>query len=288
MLTLASLIALVLVIALPIGLGAWLRRRLGVSWLYFLAGALTFGVSQAVHLPLNQAIFAAVGSPAEWPPWASALVLGFTAGLCEETARYAAYRWVLHDLRSWRTAVMFGAGHGGIESAALVGLTVGAALLNMTVLQAADLSSWGLPAGQVVQLQGQLEAYWGQAWFVPLLAAAERVLAITFHIGMAVLVLQAVLRPRLLYWLLAIGLHTGVNATAFLTAEAGWSPAATEGVIGLFALVALGIVVIFREAGMEETRPKPAQALPPLPSGPRRPVTAEERLRRQIAESKWE
>jgi uncharacterized membrane protein YhfC len=288
MLTIASLAELILVIGLPIGLGFWLRRRLGVSWLYFLAGALTFGVSQAVHLPLNQGISAAVGGVGELSPWAEALILGFTAGLCEETARYAAYRWVLPDLRRWREAVMYGAGHGGIESVVLVGLMVGAAWLNMTVLGAADLTAWGLPAGQVAQLQGQLDTYWGQEWFVPLLAAVERLLAIVFHIGMAVLVLQAVLRLRPLYWLLAIGLHTAVNAAALLTVEAGWSLAATEGVIGLFALVALGIVIRFRETGAEEAVAEPARALPPLPIGSRRPVSAEERLRRQIEESRWE
>jgi uncharacterized membrane protein YhfC len=288
MLTFASLIELILVIGLPIALGAWLRRRLAVSWLYFAAGALTFGVSQAVHLPLDQGVFAALGSAARLPSAARALILGFTAGLCEETARYAAYRWVLRDLRSWREAVMYGAGHGGIESVVLVGLTVGAVWLNMTVVQAADVSGWGLPAGQVAQLQGQVEAYWGQHWFVPLLAAGERVLAIIFHIGMAVLVLQAVVRLRPLYWLLAIGLHTGVNAAALLTVEAGWSLAATEAVIGLFALVALAIVILFRERGAEAPVLEPVQALPPIPGGPRRPVTAEESLRRRIEESRWD
>ncbi len=182
---------------------------------------------------------------------------------------------------------MYGAGHGGIESVVLVGLTVGAVWLNMTVLQAADVSGWGLPAGQAAQLQGQVEAYWGQAWFVPLLAAVERVLAITFHIGMAVLVLQAVVRLRPLYWLLAIGLHTAVNSAALLTVEAGWSLVATEAMIGLFALAALAIVLLFREKGAAQL-PQTAQALPPLPAGPRRRATAEERLRRRIEESRWE
>jgi uncharacterized membrane protein YhfC len=284
MLTVAFIIELLLVFGFPLALGVWLRRRFRVSWLLFAAGAVTFGLSQAVHLPLNQAVFALVGEP---DPRATALILGLTAGLCEETARYAAYRWVLRDLRDWRQALMFGAGHGGIESIVFVGLLVGAVLLNMTVLQGTDLETWGLPAGQAAQLQGQLEVYWEQEWMMPLLAAVERLFSITFHVGMAVLVLQAVVRRKPGYWILAIGLHTAVNALALTTVEAGWNPVATEGVIGLFALLALGIILVFRPDTDEQAQGI-APTLPPLPAAPQRPLTPKERLRQQIEKSKYE
>lgn len=274
MLDLALLIELVVVIGVPLALGAWLRRRLRVSWLIFAGGALTFGVSQAVHLPLNQGALSLLGSLDRLPGWATPLLLGLTAGLCEETARFAAYRWVLTDLRSWREALMFGAGHGGIESVVLVGLLVGAVWLNMAVLRGADLVGWGLPAGQMAQLQGQLQAYWGQDWFSPLFGAVERLFAIVFHIGMAVLVLQAIVRHRLLYWILAIGLHTALNAAALLTVEAGWSPVATEATVGLFSGLAIGIVFKYRPVTPEEPLSEPARPLPPLPARRRQPLTA--------------
>jgi uncharacterized membrane protein YhfC len=286
MLTLALLVELVFVIGFPLALGAWLRRRWSVSWLVFLAGAVTFGLSQAVHLPLNEVIFARWG--ANWSPRTTALVLGLTAGLCEETARYVAYRWAWRDLRSWREALMFGAGHGGIESIVFVGLVVGSAWLNMALLQGSDLETWGLTAGQAAQLQAQLDAYWSQDWSTPLLAALERLFAITFHVGMAVLVLQAV-KSGIGYLVLGIGLHTGVNALALLARQAGWSLAAVEGVVGGFALLAVGIVWWFRPktpdaAPVEEL----GAVLPPLPVVPRRRLSDEERLRRQIQESKYE
>jgi hypothetical protein len=110
---------------------------------------------------------------------------------------------------------------------------------------------------------------------------------------MAVLVLQAVSRQRPAYWLLAIGLHTALNAVALLTVQAGWSSVATEGVIALFALLALGLILLFRDrrggAVVEEADSLPRRpTLPPLPAAPKRPPTAEERLRQQIQESKWE
>jgi uncharacterized membrane protein YhfC len=290
MLTLAFIVELFFVVGFPLALGAWLHRRFRVSWLLFVAGAVTVGLSQAVHLPLNEGIFVLIGGPEVSPDWAIAFVLGLTAGLCEETARYAAYRWVLPDVRRWREALMFGAGHGGIEAIIFVGLVVGVTLLNMAALQGADLEAWGLPAGQTAQLQEQLDVYWGQTWTTPLLAAAERLFSIIFHIGMAVLVLQAVVRRQPGYWLLAIGLHTASNMLAVLTVKAGWSPVATEGLIGVFALVALGIILVFRPKvePFDEAMPDTRSSLPPLPIATKQPLTPEERMRRQIEESKYE
>lgn len=289
MLTLALVVELFFVFGFPLALGAWLHRRFEVSWLLFAAGAITFGVSQAVHLPLNAGIFALIGEPGRLPGWATALVLGVTAGLCEETARYAAYRWMLRDTRHWHEALMFGAGHGGIESIIFVGLIVSVALLNMAALQGTDLETWGLPAEQTAQLQQQLKAYWGQAWTIPLLAAMERLFSIVFHMGMAVLILRAVTRCRPAYWLLAIALHTAGNALAVITLDAGWSLAATEGIIGLFALLGLGIIIGFRPKDELHNAGMPAPPTPPLPSvSPGRPLTPEERLRQQIEESKYE
>ena len=295
MLTLAFIIELVFVIGFPLALGVWIHRRWRVSWLLFAAGAITFGLSQAVHLPMNMGVFALLGTPNPLPGWANAILLGLTAGLCEETARYLVFRWILRDQRESREALMFGAGHGGIESIVFVGLAVGAAFVNMSVLQGANLENWALPGGQLVQLQAQFDAYWGQVWYMPLLGAAERLFSITFHMGMAVLVLQAVVRRRPAFWLLAVGLHTATNAVAVTTGQAGWHPAATEGAIGLFALLALAIIRLFwnreEDGGDQEGEGSDVGADPAPPrlllTGPRR-RTAEERLRERIEESKWE
>jgi uncharacterized membrane protein YhfC len=296
MLNLAFLVELIFVIGFPLALGAWIQRRWRLTWLLFAAGAVTFGLSQAVHLPLNQVIFSLLGTPDSLPAWANALLLGLTAGLCEEGARYAAYRWVLKDLDRVHAALLFGVGHGGIESIVFVGLLVGVVFLNMSALQSFDFQGWALPGGQLAQLQTQMDAYWGQIWYTPLLGAVERLFSVAFHMAMAVLVLIAVRVQRLGYWLLAVGLHTGINAAAMATAEAGWNPAATEGVIGLFALLTLLITrLIWRVARkavwgdqnhgnsiVDNTRLESLSL-----SSPRR-QTANERLRETIERSKWE
>ena len=122
-----------LMIGLPLALGAFLARRLGVGWRLFWIGAVTFVASQVVHLPLNIGLtrVAAGGylpkPPAEWKLAANAAILGLTAGLCEETARYLVYRWWLKSARTWRDGLMFGAGHGGIEAMIFGTLEIGRA-----------------------------------------------------------------------------------------------------------------------------------------------------------------
>ncbi len=290
MLKLALMVELFFVISFPLALGAWLRWRFRSSWLLFTAGAVTFGLAQAVHLPLNLAIFAFVGKPGVLPGWATPLILGLTAGVCEETARYAAYRWALREVRRWREALMFGAGHGGIESIVFVGLILAVFLPSMTLLQGADLEAWGLPLGQVHLLRQQLDVYWRQSWTTPLLAAVERLFSIVFHMGMAVLILQSVTRRQPGYWLLAIGLHAAGNALAAGALDAGWDLVAVEGLIGLFALAALAIILGLRpqpDLG-GETMPDPRSTHLPQPTGGRTRPTSAERLRQQIEESKYE
>jgi uncharacterized membrane protein YhfC len=266
--------------------------------LLFIAGAITFGLSQAVHLPLNQALFALIGTPNPLPSWTWFLLLGLTAGLCEESARYAAYRWILKDLRRVREALFYGAGHGGVESIVFVGLLVGTVFLSMSALQSFDYQRWVLPGGQLAQLQAQTDAYWGQTWYAPLLGAVERLFSIVFHMGMAVLVQQAVLTRRPVYWLLAIGLHTGTNASVLATVEAGWSSVATEGIVGLFSLLSLGIIRLFwtreraegiYQQGQDFDDSAPGQVeKPPISIRVRQKRTAEQRLRDAIERSKWE
>src|SRR5688572_30652271 len=117
MLYLTYALNFLLMIALPILLGAFLARRLGVRWSLFGIGAVTFIASQVVHLPLNAGLTALFANqilpnpPLVWKLPFNAIVLGLTAGLCEEIARYVVYRRWIKSARTWREALMFGAGH---------------------------------------------------------------------------------------------------------------------------------------------------------------------------------
>jgi len=245
MLAVAFVIEIIFVFGFPIALGVYLHWRLGTPWVLYLAGAATFIASQVVHIPLNLGIgqlLRAVGFlqlPETPRLLLGAAITGLSAGVCENVARYLAYRYVLNKARTWLEALMFGAGHGGFESMFFVGLSVAITFVFMIFARGADASAIGLTAEQV-------SAYWGQAWYNPLLGAVERLFAICLQVALAVLVLQVFVRRNVGYLFLAIGWHALADGLAVATVGWGWSFVAIEGLIGLFALGSLGIIWRYR------------------------------------------
>src|SRR5436305_3035347 len=111
----------VLMIGVPFLLAAFLARQLHVRWGLFWVGAVTFIASQVVHIPFNALLgrlrlIPSTQPTAGWPLIELAVVAGLSAGLCEELARFLVLRFWLKRDRSWRSALMFGAGHGGVEA----------------------------------------------------------------------------------------------------------------------------------------------------------------------------
>ena len=281
-----------LMIALPIGLGVWLAERLGQKWGLFGIGAITFVASQVVHIPLNIGLTALFAQnllpqpPETWVWWFNPVVLGLTAGLCEESARYAVYRWWIKSARTWRQALMFGAGHGGVE-AILLGVSVAVAFVTFYFLQRGGANLSIVPPEQQAALAGQLAAYWSAPWPASLLGAVERAFALCVHLSLAVIVLQAVARRNPLWLAGAILWHAAVNAVALMVLPV-WGAYWTEAVIGVFALAGIGIVFALRE-----TPAAPAPAPPTQRPPPTLPVDApapdpEAEMRRRLEETRYE
>jgi uncharacterized membrane protein YhfC len=206
-------------ILLPLVLGLVARRRLGVSWRYFGYGALIFLIFQLLtRVPLVQIIQGQIGPRLQAD---RALLLGWlailslTAGLFEEIGRYVGYRWLMRrDEKTWAKAVMYGLGHGGLESMLLVaGLTL-IGLINLLVLSQTDLSTLPLTPEQRAQVEQQLAAAAAQPVWLPLLGVWERVWSIVFHVAQSVLVLQVFRRNSMSWLWIAIATHTALNLVA--------------------------------------------------------------------------
>ena len=135
----------VLMIAIPLCLAFILMRRWKLGWRILLVGAATFILSQAGHIPFNVLMTqllsktALVNLSVQGALIFNAIFLGLSAGFFEETFRYGMFRWWLKDAHTWRTGILAGVGHGGVEAIILGGL----ALFSMIQLIAArnmDLS----------------------------------------------------------------------------------------------------------------------------------------------------
>lgn len=138
------------------------------------------------------------------------LLVSFSAGLFEETARWVFMRYMLKK-RTISKGVYFGLGHGGIEASVLVGIPM--------LLQFVQYHS--LPA---------LNIYLG---------AFERIAAIVVHVCLSLIVLHSVSNRKIIYYVLAIFIHGVINFTTLIISTY-ISPLASE--IGLAILTVILIL----------------------------------------------
>ena len=248
-------------VLMPVAVVLWARRRLGVAWKVVGWGALAFALSQLfTRVPLVQMVQfllrdALKSSQALMVAWV--VVLSLTAGLFEETARLWVFQKPLKDFRRWRDAVGFGAGHGGLESAVLIGGLAALGLINMVALSSLDPSTLPLKPEQVEQVRQAKAAFAALRWWEPLLGAYERAGAMVFHIAMSVLVLQRFVRGEVRWYWLAVGAHALFNGVTVAVGKAA-GPVAGEGVVTVAALLGLWVILHFRPRA-----PEPEAALPP-------------------------
>jgi len=255
-------------ILIPVIVAVFIHRKTGASFRFFFIGAVTFVLSQALHIPFNLAVQSAGWLPTDLSTWGSLLLVGLFAGLSagvfEETARYLSYRFWATDARSWSRGLMLGAGHGGIEAILLGALaTIGfvsliAATRSETVLSA-------LPADQRVLVEGALADILNTPWYGLLLGGLERVFAILAHLALSVMVLQVFLRRAIRWLFLAIGFHALLDMLAVVAVQRV-GPYATEGALAVFSL--LSIYVIFRLRTPEPVAPAPEPLPAPPPADP--------------------
>lgn len=221
--TIVGLLAAQFIVVLvgPILLALWIRRRFGAAWSSLGWGALTFPLSQLLRIPLLLGTAALVNPyAAEWDAdrlfWINFVVLTLTSGLFEEGARYLILRWGAKGVRDWKEGLMYGAGHGGIEAILIVG---GTAISNVVLLFTADAvlaQITQLSPEQAAAATAQIDAVRALTWLPVALGIWERVVAITLHIGLSLLVLLGVLRRNFRLVLAAMLIHAAFNAVALL------------------------------------------------------------------------
>jgi len=234
-------------VLMPICLAIYLTRKFRQNWNLFWIGSATFLVSQALHIPFN-AIVSPLFTKPRWISLTStgqilvtAIFLGISAGLFEELSRYAMFRWIAKEARSWGKGLLAGCGHGGVE-AILLGSLVIYGYFQMVALRNANLSAI-IPAERLEIVREQVSAYWATSWYLTLLGAVERLFTIPVHLACSLLVLQAFIRKRLWWVGLAIGFHALLDSISVISIEMKLPTYGIEAIIGVFALIS--VVVIF-------------------------------------------
>lgn len=257
---LAYSVSVLLMLVTPVILAVLLRRRFRTPWFLFLAGSATFIGSQIVHLPLNEwladvGLLPTTGSLAGLPLWRTALILGLTAGLCEELARTVGYA-LLRRFRRFEDGLMLGLGHGGIEAMVFGGVQVAAMVTSLLSLQSVDLGTLNLSADQLTAVSQQLEAL-NRSPLWAALPLIERCLAMIAHVVLSLLVWRAFTQRKAWYVLLAIAYHAAFNAVAVYVAQQTESVPLIYGVMLL--MLAPGVLWLWR-IWRKEAEPRPVAA----------------------------
>ena len=249
-----------LTFGVTLGLVVWLRRHTRVGYPLLGAGAVVFVVSQLVHLPLNWALGHVLPSEPGWL-WATSVAVGSSASLSEELARYAAIRWVTKSVRDTQTALMLGAGHGGVEALFIGGLMV-LALVNSVILgQSGENALAALPPEQLAETTALLEQVRSTSPLTPLIGALERALVLPFHLAATVMVMASVVRKQWRWLLGAIAMHALLDGgMTWLLVRAG--PLAAELWIGAFAVLSLGLLVVLGRRFRRPPKPEEEAAEP--------------------------
>ena len=229
---------------LPVGLGLFFAKRLRGRWRFFWLGCLTFVLfalvlEQAVH---TLVLGGALGPAITGNIWLYALYGGLMAGLFEEAGRWLAFQLAARrrqagGLDAPPDALMYGAGHGGIEAVLLAGMAMlSNIVLSLMINQgglAAVIAAGSLPEAAVTAA----ESLAGVPASMFLWSGFERLCAVVLHIALSVLVYAAVTQKRRGLWFAAVGLHALVDMAAVLANS--WLPvAATEGLVALLSLAA--------------------------------------------------
>jgi uncharacterized membrane protein YhfC len=221
MISTASLVGMVFSLALsflfPLILAIYFIRKYKTGILAFVTGAAVFILfalilEQFVHFliigpnsPIAETIKAS--------PFLMGMYGGFMAGIFEETGRLLAFMFILKKARDWSHGVVYGIGHGGIESWILVSLTYVSNLMLSMMANAGQLEAMKatLPPDQIEVLDHGIQTLATTDPALFFIAGIERVLTVIIQIGLSLLVLYAIRKRKYLYFGLAILLHAALD-----------------------------------------------------------------------------
>ena len=209
-------------IALPVVLLIVVHKKTKARMAMAVIGAATFFLFAMVLEQILHAIVLGVGGERiTGNIWIYGLYGGLAAGLFEEVGRFVAMRFAMKKQLNLPNALMYGVGHGGIEAILIVGLASVSNLVTSIMINAGTLeaSLGALDQATKEATLTQLSALWTTPSYQFFLSGIERIVAVTLHIALSVLVFQAVKLGKKRYWFLAFAIHVGVDFATVIAAN---------------------------------------------------------------------
>lgn len=196
-----------------------LRNKKQGIWSAWLLGALGFFVPQMlIRIPILTALSRSAGFIAfvQTHPLIYGLALAFTAGLFEVAGRYAV-ACILKKNLTYRRALAAGLGHGGIEAIILTGLLYVQNLVYLVMLQTGTLDALIAQTTDATALLAIKDGLMNTSWVRFLLAGFERLLAMTCHAAMSMLVCYGVHSRKTAPTIFAFAMHVCIDSVASIS-----------------------------------------------------------------------
>ena len=249
---------------LPLALFLYFRLKKKADILPFFIGCAVMVLFALVIEALVHKVVlgSAVGEKIQNNVWLYGLYGGLMAGLFEETGRFLAFKTVLKKYQGKDVnALMYGAGHGGIEAAILLGMTMVNNLTYSVMINTGSSDTLLAPlTGELkAQVQSAIQALITTPSYQFLLGGVERIFAVALQIALSVLVWFAAKKSGK-RWLFpaAIALHALVDAATVILAGNGVNLFLVEAVVGAFALLYVLIAKLVWKANAREEAPADA------------------------------
>lgn len=208
-------------------------------------GAATFAFFVLVLESLmHKAVLGATGDVITGNIWLYGLYGGLAAGLFEETGRYLAMRFYMKKSMTKENSLMYGVGHGGIESVMLVGMSYISNLMVALMINGNGLGSLlaGLDDATAAATTEQLSALWTLPSYQFFFAGIERISAMMLQIALSYLVYRAVKEKQMKFYGIAIGIHFAVDAVTVILS--GYLGSSFVGLLILEGVLLAAVILI--------------------------------------------
>ena len=239
-------ISLLLSVGLPVFLCIFIHKKTK-AWVpaFFIGCGIFVGFAMILEQILHAIVLTLTGSVLQDNIWLYGLYGGLAAALFEETGRWIAMKFCLKKHLTRENALMYGAGHGGIEAFLILGMSsmsnlITAAMINGGLM---EKTMTVLDAAQQEVTYSQLSVLWTTPAYQFYLAPVERISAIALQIALSILVYSAVKTGKKLYLAAAFGIHFAVD---FLTAVCASAIPTWALELGLLVVVAAICVAVYR------------------------------------------
>ena len=236
----------------PVVLAVFLRKKYRADWLPFIAGYVVMFVFAFVLEAKAHAVILAgpAGRVIQGNVFLYGIYGGLMAALFEEGGRALAFGTVLRKKDRKVNALMYGAGHGGMEFMMVLGVTNINNLIYSGIVNTGgqDAVLAQMPAEQAAVASAAFAALAETPPGYFLLGLAERFMALALQLSFSCLVFLALQRGRRRFFFIAIFFHALADALAGILSGMQVSVMVIECMI----LVLTGIVVLTAWTQMRE------------------------------------